>query len=128
MSAKQREQKITYPEWRSQRKVKNRCIIYPNDTLKQNWDIVIILFATYNSFFIPFDVSFRPLVFRSRLFKYIDIFIDSVFFVDILITFRAVFVSDTGVEVTSSKIIALNYLSGIFWIDLCATLPLDTIL
>jgi len=53
--------------------------------------------------------------------------VDSIFLLDIFITFRVAFIDSQGHEVTDCKSIAINYLSGVFWIDLLATLPLDTI-
>ena len=58
----------------------------------------------------------------------IDVLIDLIFFVDIIITFRTTFIDFKGREILNPKKIAINYLSGMFWIDLAATVPIDSIL
>ena len=115
------------PGW-NKKKEDVRCIIYPTDHFKQKWDILIIACAAYNSFLIPFDVSFQPLTQKTRLFIVIDFIIDFLFFADIIVTFRSVFINDRGQEVNRAKLIALNYIKCMFWVDLSATIPLDVIL
>ena len=56
-----------------------------------------------------------------------ELVIDFVFFVDIIITFRTGYLDDRGDLKVEPKVIAKNYLRMQFWIDLSATLPLDTI-
>ena len=55
--------------------------------------------------------------------------IDILFFLDIILNFRSsYFDASTGEEVTYSTQIAKNYLySGRLWIDLLASIPIDTI-
>lgn len=83
--------------------------------------------ATYNTFLIPLTLSFRPQYFEQHVFNVAENVIDFIFLVDIFITFRLVYIDSLGNEETDWKRIAINYLSGVFWIDLLATLPLDTI-
>ena len=65
---------------------------------------------------------------ESVLFFMIDRIIDLIFLVDIVINFRTVFINEKGIQITNLKMIAINYLSAVFWIDLMATLPIDSIL
>ena len=60
--------------------------------------------------------------------KIIDFVIDFIFLSDMIITFRLVYVNEIGDEEKDLKRIAYNYFRTMFWIDLSATLPLDTIL
>lgn len=90
--------------------------------------MLVIFCAAYNSFVIPFEVSFKPLVGKTVFFRILDFLIDSIFFVDIIVTFRCVILDERGREITDSKIIALSYLKGMFWVDMSATLPVDTIM
>lgn len=47
---------------------------------------------------------------------------------DIVVSFRTTYVEkSTGDEIQDLKLIAINYLKGRFWIDLLATIPMDTI-
>ena len=95
---------------------------------KQRWDILIIVCAAYNCFTIPFNVAFEPQIAAGWLFTLIDVVIDFIFFIDILITFRLSFINEKGKEVINPKEIAINYVLGMFWIDLAATVPIDSIL
>lgn len=50
------------------------------------------------------------------------------FFLDIIINFRTTFLHyKTGEEVCDAKDIAKEYIKGRFWIDLLASIPMDTI-
>lgn len=77
---------------------------------------------------IPLEITFEP-AFAERL-SYIicNSFIDILFTLDIIITFRTTFVSSkTGYEVFDSKEIAKNYLFGRFWIDFFTIFPFNYI-
>lgn len=100
----------------------------PNDKFRSNWDFYVMLCAVWNCFSLPFDVAFEPEVMDGTFFSILNAFIDFSFAVDIVISFRTTyFDSRTGDEVTNHKKIARNYLKSRFWIDLIATIPVDTI-
>ncbi len=99
-----------------------------NDWFKSRWDLIIMLFATFNAFFIPLDVSFDDPALKASSFFIVNSIIDFFFFVDILIMFRTVFIDSTGNECSNSKLMAINYLQTTFIIDVIATVPFDTIL
>lgn len=61
-------------------------------------------------------------------FNYINNMVDFIFFLDILITFRTAVIDSYGNEIENPCEIAKYYLKGQFWIDLSATLPIDTII
>ena len=52
--------------------------------------------------------------------------IDICFFLDIIVIFRTAIYGADCELVNDSKIIAINYLKGNFWIDFLSTVPLDT--
>lgn len=96
------------------------------------WDVMVILFAVYNSFMIPLEVAYSGTFFSESDKDSIEILensIDACFCLDILISFRTSYLdANKGVEVTSGKMIAYRYVkSGIFFMDLAATLPIDVI-
>jgi len=62
---------------------------------------------------------------NSIYFEIANYFIDFTFLVDIMIAFRTVYIDDTGNEIEEPSMIFKNYISGQFWIDLLATIPLD---
>ena len=99
-----------------------------NDTKKIKWDLVIICFAIYNSFQIPFEIAFDPADMKLPGFFAINSLIDFFFFLDILVNFRTSFYDEeTGDEVFDSKRTGEAYLKSRFTIDLVSTIPLDSI-
>ena len=85
--------------------------------------------ALWNSFSIPFFVAFRPGIADHPSSNLIDSIIDFLFFVDIIVNFRTTYYnSRTGDEVIQPKKIAKNYVvTGRFFIDLFASIPIDDI-
>ena len=84
--------------------------------------------AVFNCFTIPFKVAFEPPSFETDSFAVLNSCIDLIFLFDILITFRTAFIDDYGNEINKPKEIAASYLSGSFWVDLSATIPIDQII
>ena len=99
-----------------------------SDSFKSPFDLLVMICAAYNCFSIPFKVSFDPKVMQTLAFEIFDICIDLIFLCDILITFRLTYIDDYGNEEVRPSKIAINYLKGQFWIDLFATIPIDTII
>lgn len=99
----------------------------PNDPIKSKFDLLIMVFAVINCFTIPLKVSFQPESMETFWFTFFNSIIDLTFFADIIFTFRTVIIHQTGEEIVDLKTIAWNYLKGMFWLDLMATLPFDQI-
>lgn len=87
-----------------------------------------MLFALFNSFTVPVDMGFEPEFLKLPYVVIANYFIDFIFFVDILIAFRTVYINDRGEEVKDGRMIAMNYLKSTFIIDFLATVPFDNIL
>ena len=99
-----------------------------NDPRKTNWDLFVMVLATINVLLVPIDVGFEPASFQSLIFKVFNYFIDFIFFVDILVSFRTSYINPrTGSEVLDLKHVASYYLKTNFTVDLLATIPFDTI-
>ena len=99
-----------------------------NDPRKTQWDLFVMILATFNVFVIPLDVGFQPESFQSFLFRFFNYIVDAFFFLDILVSFRTTYINErTGAEVKDVKLIGRYYLRGQFTIDLLATLPFDAI-
>lgn len=60
---------------------------------KTQWDLFIMILATYNCIQIPLEVAFDPLVLRNSSVKATGVTIDLVFLLDIVISFRTTFIS-----------------------------------
>ena len=93
------------------------------------WDLVIIVLALYNCLMIPINVSFGESFFgETNAFDIVDYVVDSIFVIDIAISFRTSFLhQEKKTEITEPRLIARNYVCGSFWIDLLATIPFDRI-
>lgn len=90
---------------------------------RTRWDLFTMLLAMYNCFTIPFFVAFKPE--ESVEFFIINTVIDFMFMADIVLNFCTTYVDRNGDEVLDMKRIAKNYLKGVFWLDLIASLPVD---
>jgi len=106
-----------------------RFMISQNDPRKTNWELFVIVLALYNSFFIPFELSFAPEELAGVEYTILNTLIDLMFGIDIFISFRTSFYHPiTGDEVSDLKIIRRNYFKGRFTIDFLSTVPFDNIL
>ena len=79
----------------------------------------------FNSFSIPLDLSFQPETFQKDAFLLFQLVVDIAFVLDIFICFRTTYMDEIGKEVFDSRLIAMQYLSGSFLIDLVAALPVE---
>ena len=86
-----------------------------------------MMLSLVNAVCVPLSLSFEPKALETLTFQNLNFGIDFFFFIDILISFRTVYVDDLGNEFEDSKVIIREYLQGQFAIDLLATLPLDLI-
>jgi hypothetical protein len=74
------------------------------DPRKTRWDMIIIVFAIYNCFSIPFEIAFEPVEMELATFFIANTLIDIAFAMDIFIAFRTTFYDlETGDEVFSAK-------------------------
>ena len=107
-------------------------IIRANDSWKFQWDILILLIAIFNSITIPLTLSFDEiqLFLSSNLFYvifngYISSFI---FFMDIFLQMNTTYYDSDGQEIFNKGKIRLNYLFGMFSIDIVSSIPIEIIL
>lgn len=84
--------------------------------------------ALFNSYFVPLNVAFDGEILHSMTFLILNSIIDFIFFLDIIVSFRTVFIDQKGNECGVGKLMAINYLKTTFVIDVVATVPFDTIL
>ncbi len=99
-------------------------MIHPLNNYKVFWDLWICFLVIYSVIMIPIRIGFDA---QPALgFIVFDIVIDSVFFVDMFLTFNTAY-KDPALEVYvySRQMIAANYLKFWFWVDLISTVPVD---
>ena len=93
------------------------------------WELIVIILAVYSSIVLPLDIAFKPPSLQDLRITIFNYFIDFMFFIDIVITFRTTQVNlMTGDTISDPKEIARNYLKGKFLIDMLSTIPLDDLL
>ena len=97
-------------------------VISPLHPWKNQWDFLIIVLVLYNAIFIPVAIGFPSYEGESALFGY---FIDSLFILDIFLSFRTAYVMENGEINWDPKSIRQNYLKTWFTIDLIASIPLE---
>ena len=73
-------------------KVKAPCLLSVNDQRKTQWDIFVMILATFNVFVIPLDVGFNPESFQSIYFKGLSSTIVVFFLLDIILAFRTTYI------------------------------------
>ncbi|CAI2372991.1 unnamed protein product [Moneuplotes crassus] len=107
---------------------RKRCLFTSGDGFRVKWDLLVIFLAVYSCFVVPIQVAFEPSFDQSLFFIIPDLFVNMVFFIDILISFRTTYIhSKTGEEITDLRIIGKNYLKCRFWLDFLAIIPFDYI-
>lgn len=90
--------------------------------------MLIIVFAIFNCFAIPFEIAFKPEFMEESWFLLLNYLIDLSFVADIIVAFKTTFYDlETGDEIFNSKRSAEMYLKTRFPIDLASTIPIDTI-
>ena len=103
------------------------CILHHQSPFRVCWDYTMFGLICYLMISIPYDVAFVEPSDEWTFWSVLNIFIDVLFWCDILLTFNTTY-KDGQQFVTDRKRIAKRYLKCWFWIDLCAALPLDVIL
>jgi len=92
------------------------------DKRKQNWDLLILILAIFNSFAVPLEYVVVSLN-QNSSYSTIDAIINFLFIIDILVGFRTTYFDAFGMEVRDVKQISKNYLGGMFVIDLLSSIP-----
>ena len=111
----------------SQTLQKPKYILLPHSEFRSAWDFYMSLVLIYIAIFVPYRVSFWGDL--TGFLKYLDIFIDSSFGIDIILNFFTAYdIPEIEKYECRLKKIALRYLKGFFILDFIATFPFDLIL
>ncbi len=110
---------------------KGRCsfgvtsVIHPQSRRKIKWDVFVSILIVYSVLIIPYRIGFDV---EARGFAYgFDWFVDGMFFLDMVLSFRTAYYSGDELIVNNSMIVR-TYLRSWFAIDLVSTLPIDLML
>jgi len=99
-----------------------------NDPVKFWWDIIILIIAIFNSVTIPLTLSFDEIsesLSGNSLYNFINIASTVFFMLDIILQMNTTFYDPEGEEIYDKKKIRINYLFGMFFIDLISSLPIE---
>ena len=101
----------------------------PESSLKQSWDLFIMIFLMYTTFSVPYMLAFvqppeiqpgEAMQAEISAFDVFEILLDCLFCTDVCLNFCTAF-TDKGVYHTSLKVIAQHYLKTWFFLDFFAT-------
>lgn len=119
-----------------------RFMFHPYSLTRKYWDYLLIALVAYTAAVIPWNVAFQmnddcdapaegeestTLGCMPESLKIIDIFVDTLFWIDIVVNFRTAFVDKKKHTVFDSKQVAKNYLKGWFTLDLIGTFPFEKV-
>jgi hypothetical protein len=106
------------------RRESNLFIIRPSSMFKISWDTIILIILLYTAIYVPYRTAFYPNTANSsRVLLVFETIVDTSFIIDILITFFTPYARNDGVLEYRHKRIAINYLFGLFWLDLVVSFP-----
>jgi hyperpolarization activated cyclic nucleotide-gated potassium channel 2 len=129
--AREKDSQDILSMWRGDRDTRHECcgapgiVIHPKTPFRQAWDAYIIVLIIYSCSFEPFKAAFAE---RDTLDSWFDIFVDSCYWLDIVLNFVTGFEVDGYQVILDRNMIARNYLTGWFAIDLTATFPWDAVI
>ena len=102
---------------------KKLFIIYPEDTWKSKWDILMSLVLILSCLTTPIELAFFEET--TKGWRYSNISIDIMFFLDIIVIFNTAYYNQDFILIDQRSLIAKQYLTGWFSIDLLAILPFN---
>lgn len=95
----------------------------PDDSWRQWWDLIIVMFVLFNTVVVPIDVAWGA----DKLSEHIEVvnaLIDVCFALDICVHMRSAFYDEKEVLITDTREIARHYISSTwFWIDVVSVMP-----
>jgi len=96
-------------------------IVHPEANSKVTWDLLLLGMVIFFGFSVPYRLGFDIQLSPSE--EMFDVVSDILFLVDIVVNFRTAY-KDDGILITDFKMIATNYLSFWFPIDVLASFPI----
>jgi hypothetical protein len=99
----------------------------PDGIFHKFWDLYVIILLLYTAFFMPYKLAFIDE--DSTTIIIIDYIVDISFWLDIVVNFLTAYeCPERSTLIKNSKLIAANYLSGWFFLDFTACIPLDAVM
>ena len=105
------------------RMVREAGVILPTDPWKEMWDVFILVLIIYSAIAVPYRICFEsPAVGMVWIFEQL---LTAAFMVDVGFNFNTAHSDNADSWVTDRREIAVRYLSGWFWIDAPACVPVE---
>lgn len=104
-------------------KGKYKLMFKYNDPLLFWWDSFVMLVVIYNCITLSYFIGFNPDFTSHGAYILFDNLINLIYVIDIIQSFITTYLDENGDEVTSYKLIAIQYLKGRFFIDVVSTIP-----
>ena len=105
-------------------------LLYPEDRTKNTWDSIVSVTLLLMCIFTPIYIAFSSDLEKGAAlsgWQILNISMDSIFGIDILVTFVSAFYDDDFKIVDDVRLIFCKYFCGWFLLDLFAILPFDFI-
>jgi len=103
---------------------KVKLLLYPEDIMKEKWDIFITIVLFVSLVITPMRITFGPTV-ELPSWKAVGQIIDFFFLLDIFVNFNCSFYDNDFIIVENRKIIGNEYLKSWFLIDLISIVPFE---
>ncbi|CAH8533290.1 unnamed protein product [Dicrocoelium dendriticum] len=117
----------TIPDYKVQDVHTSRFILLHYSIFRIVWDWMILICTFYIAIMVPYNAVFS-LDTDGKDLLICDIIVELLFIIDIALNFATTFVSKSGQVVHETKMIAIHYIKGWFFLDLIAAIPFDAIL
>jgi hypothetical protein len=102
------------------------CIIYPENRIKQIWELFMILVLLISCLITPVEIAFAKSTTPADGFDMhtiVGFVFDALFFIDVVVIFFSAYVDDNLKLVDKRKTICVTYLTGWFPVDLVSSVP-----
>jgi hypothetical protein len=99
--------------------IESKYLIHPDNSIKLIYDLFGFLLIVYQSFTVPFNISFN---YANPTLKNFDYFSDVYFLIDVLLNFNTGYY-DQGMLVMNRKVIFYNYIKGWLIFDIISSFP-----
>jgi len=101
------------------------CIIMPQGNFMFIWNLLIIVLLAYSCVYVPVEVAFLEFS-ANKVDKALGLLVDFLFACDIVVNFLSAHeVPGTNAYEVRLSVLAREYLTGWFFIDFIACLPVD---
>ena len=102
------------------------CIIYPENRIKQIWELFMILVLLISCLITPIEIAFAKSTTPADgydMHTIVGFVFDSLFFIDVIVIFFSAYVDDNLKLVDKRSTITTSYLTGWFTVDLISSVP-----